>query len=85
VHKQDRRFLLTAALCLCGMAAGYFFIYVTTPQNLAWHIRTSLNRLLLHLWPSAVFVFFLIVRTAESAGVNGARLQRDVKTACEGE
>ncbi len=38
--------------------AGYFVIYVITPNELYWHLRFSLNRLLLQLWPSAIFVFF---------------------------
>jgi len=39
--------------------AGYFVIYVVTPYDLEWHLRYSLNRLFLQLWPSAVFLFFL--------------------------
>ncbi|HYM74974.1 MAG TPA: phospholipid carrier-dependent glycosyltransferase [Candidatus Dormibacteraeota bacterium] len=39
--------------------AGYFFIYVITPYDLHWHLRFSLNRLFLQLWPCAIFLFFL--------------------------
>src|SRR5579872_410933 len=38
--------------------AGYFAIYVITPNELYWHLRFSLNRLFLQLWPSAVYLFF---------------------------
>ena len=38
--------------------AGYFVIYVITPNQLNWHLRFSLNRLFLQFWPSAVFLFF---------------------------
>jgi hypothetical protein len=41
--------------------AGYFAIYVITPNNLYWHLRFSLNRLFLQLWPSAILLFFLLV------------------------
>jgi hypothetical protein len=40
---------------------------LTTPQDLAWQLRTSLDRLLLQLWPSAVFLYLLVVRTPEQA------------------
>ena len=39
--------------------SGYFVIYLITPRDLYWHLRFSLNRLFLQLWPSAIFLFFL--------------------------
>jgi hypothetical protein len=71
IKQQDKYFLLTAALCLGIMLTGYFFIYVTTPKNLDWHIRTSLNRLLLHLWPASLFLFYLITRSPEDHACKG--------------
>ncbi len=50
-----RMAVITLALTL----AGYFAIYVITPYDLYWHLRFSLNRLFLQLWPSAIFLFFL--------------------------
>ena len=38
--------------------AGYFAIYVITPNELYWHLRFSLNRLFLATWPCAIFLFF---------------------------
>jgi hypothetical protein len=49
------------------MVFGYFVIYIISYQDLQWHINTSLNRLLLQLWPSFVFAFFLFVRSPEEA------------------
>jgi len=46
---------------------GYFLVYVLTPDNLDWHLKTSLARLLLQLWPSFIFVFFLLVNPVEPA------------------
>jgi Dolichyl-phosphate-mannose-protein mannosyltransferase len=51
--------ILTLILTL----AGYFAIYVITPYDLYWHLRFSLNRLFLQLWPCALFLFFLAVPT----------------------
>jgi 4-amino-4-deoxy-L-arabinose transferase-like glycosyltransferase len=59
---------------------GYGFAYLTTPQDLAWQLRTSLDRLLLQLWPSTVFLYLLVVRTPEQAfapdAANRAQLRK---------
>jgi hypothetical protein len=58
--RQDTAFrssVVTLALTL----SGYFAIYVITPYDLYWHLRFSLNRLFLQLWPSTIFLFFLFV------------------------
>ena len=44
---------------------AYYCIYLITPFNLDWHLASSLDRLLLQLWPSVLFVFFLLVNTPE--------------------
>jgi hypothetical protein len=36
------------------LAATYFAVYVLTPRDLAWHLNSSLHRLMLHAWPSLV-------------------------------
>lgn len=48
-----------SVLTLFLTLAGYFAIYVITPYDLYWHLRFSLNRLFLQLWPSTIFLFFL--------------------------
>ena len=52
-----RSSVLTLALTLCG----YFAVYVITPNDLYWHLRFSLNRLFLQVWPTVIFLFFLFV------------------------
>jgi hypothetical protein len=47
-----------AVVVLAGMCAGFFLAYLITPFDLAWHIEWSLDRLLLQLWPSALFTCF---------------------------
>jgi hypothetical protein len=39
--------------------AGYFLIYLITPYDIYWHLRFSLGRLFLQLWPSVIFLVFL--------------------------
>jgi hypothetical protein len=61
-RKDGRDPLLQASALALGLTlAGYFAIYLITPRDLYWHLRFSLNRLFLQLWPSAVFLFFLFV------------------------
>jgi|GEM_PF-231788 len=43
------------------MLAGYYTVYLLTPWDLAWHLDTSLVRLLLQLWPCAVLLWSLAV------------------------
>src|SRR5579871_390942 len=45
--------------------AGYFAIYLITPRDLYWHLRFSLDRLFLQLWPSAIFFTFLTMTEPE--------------------
>jgi hypothetical protein len=46
--------------------AIYMLIYVITPHDLEWHLNYSMSRLLIHLFPLALFCFFLFVNTPET-------------------
>ncbi|MBK8901887.1 MAG: glycosyltransferase family 39 protein [Anaerolineaceae bacterium] len=50
-----------ALLTLVFMIIGYFFVYITTPYDLEWHLKTSLSRLFIQLWPSLVFISIMMV------------------------
>jgi hypothetical protein len=63
VVKDDRAGVFITGVTLCVMLFGYLFIYLITPRDLVWHLSTSLDRLVLHLWPGIVFLFFLVVRS----------------------
>jgi Dolichyl-phosphate-mannose-protein mannosyltransferase len=56
---------LHAAVVLAVMLAGYALIYLTTPHDVTWHIISSVDRLLLQLWPTALLLFFLRVAALE--------------------
>lgn len=49
---------------------GYFAIYVITPNDLYWHLRFSLNRLFVSMWPSAIFLFFSSVFLRSGAEIS---------------
>ncbi len=61
-------------IVLCLMLAGYAAVLLTAPAPILGTYVRSTNRLLLQLWPSMLFAYFLAVRTAEEAGVVGRRL-----------
>ncbi len=44
---------------------AYFGIFLLTPQDLSWHLNTSLDRLYLHVFPPALFWFFLWLKSPE--------------------
>ena len=71
IDGKDRPSILTAIPALCMTLIGYSLVYVIGPRDLQWWLQTSLNRLLLQLWPSAVFIFFLIVKAPEEALMQG--------------
>ena len=54
-------------LILAMMAVGYLLVYVSSPLFLPWHLQWSLDRLIIHLWPLAVFAAFLSAATPEEA------------------
>lgn len=41
--------------------AGYFVIYLITPHDLYWHLDTSLNRLMFHVFPILLFGLFTLL------------------------
>jgi hypothetical protein len=47
---------LSGAGILAIVLAGYCAVYVLTPMDLQWHLSSSLERLLMHFWPSALLL-----------------------------
>jgi hypothetical protein len=60
---REGQFLL---LVLGFMHVGYLMVYVLTPQDLEWHLRSSVDRLLIQLWPSVILVWALLTRPPEA-------------------
>jgi hypothetical protein len=55
VARHQRPGLATAGLALSVTAAGYYAIYMLTPEDPRWLLGTSLDRLCLQLWPGVLF------------------------------
>lgn len=62
-QSKELRGQARVGLAILGlMLAGFFMVYLTTPQKIDWHLKYSADRLLIQLYPSMTFVFFLLVR-----------------------
>lgn len=53
-------------LILFGQLIGYFGIYLITPVDLKLHIDTSLERLILHIYPLVVFSVLTMIREPQA-------------------
>ena len=75
IRKGERGAVLRLWGSLSLIFAAYFFVYIITSKPLAWHLDTSLSRLMTQLFPSLLFSFFL---TAKSVTVDSSDRGRGV-------
>jgi hypothetical protein len=66
----SRPWVRAAAVGLVLVLAGHFMVFVSMADELPRLLDSSLDRLLLQLWPSALFLFFMAVRTLEEVGTD---------------
>lgn len=59
--------IVSSFITIAIMVAGFFAALVLSPLDVQGHISSSLNRVLLEIWPSVIFLLFLVVRTPEQA------------------
>lgn len=81
--RKDRSAIYTGLLTLILMTCGYFMVYVITPHRLVWHLNTSLDRVLMQLWPLTIFTFFLLAGTVEEAA-GESRVASPIKDGASG-
>jgi hypothetical protein len=62
---RDRPSIATILGTVAITLAGEFIIYVALPGDPSWQLTTSLERLLLQLWPAGLLAFFLAVDTPQ--------------------
>ena len=56
----------SSVLSLALTLTGYFVVYLLTPYDIYWHLRFSLTRLFLQIWPSAIFLFFVFFPASQT-------------------
>jgi hypothetical protein len=64
---ENRAAVQTSAYTLLIMFSGYCVVSLASPADMSWQAETSLDRLLLQLWPGVLFNCFLAVRTPEES------------------
>jgi hypothetical protein len=65
---RDRRRDTAYLGAMLGMLlAGYFGVYILTKNDLAWQLETSLNRIVVQVWPLLVVGAFAAMRAPEMA------------------
>jgi len=64
--RSPKPLALTALIAFILMLGGYAAVYVITPGDLKWFLDTSLDRVLLQVWPLAILTAFLYTSAASS-------------------
>jgi len=67
-RELDRVWTRMAVVVLVLMLAVDYIVFVAMAYDLPRLLNSSLDRLLLQLWPSALFLLFMAVRTPEEVG-----------------
>ena len=78
MEARDRAALATVLAAIGLTIAGEFAIYMALPDDMEWQINTSLERLLLQLWPSGLLAFFLAAKLT-AAGRDIRRVPKSAK------
>lgn len=60
------RGLLAVLVMLVIQLLAYFAIYSITHHDLEWHLAFSLDRILLHIYPTALFLLFSVTVAPEN-------------------
>jgi hypothetical protein len=56
----------TPAFALIGMSCGYYLVYLLSPYDVEAHVQSSLDRLLIQLWPMAIVLYSVIAAPRDS-------------------
>ena len=67
-EQTARTWFSRTALTIAFVLAGHAAVYVATADDVARLLNSSLERLLLQLWPVVVFSSFMVFSTPEEAG-----------------
>jgi hypothetical protein len=61
-----RQPVLAASVAVLLQLAGYFLVYTLSPHDIDWHLRTSMYRLMVHVFPAMLFLFFVSIAEPET-------------------
>jgi hypothetical protein len=66
--KSQARGILFLTLRVLLLVVIYFFVYLFTPNDLNWHLNTSIERLVTQIVPGFLLLYFLVVSTINEKG-----------------
>jgi hypothetical protein len=64
-ERKNQMGIYTTILVLLFQSIGYFMVYIITPHDILWHLKTSLGRISLPLLPTVMLVSFLILANTD--------------------
>jgi 4-amino-4-deoxy-L-arabinose transferase-like glycosyltransferase len=64
--EAGRQIAVVTILLIAVQMLGYYAVYVITPYDLTWHLRTSVERVFLQVFALAAFAVLYFTRTPES-------------------
>jgi hypothetical protein len=64
---EDRLPLATVLIALGLIVAGDFAVYILLASDVNWQINTSLDRIVMQIWPAALLAFFLSANAPQLA------------------
>jgi hypothetical protein len=67
IEESYRLPTLMASAVLTLVFLSYCLVFLITPYTLDWQLRSSFDRLILQVWPSALLVFFVLLRSVVDA------------------
>ncbi len=67
--RARRRDMLFCGSIVAAMLAGYFTIFLITPNPLDWQLQTSLGRLFVQVWPGAIVAIAIGLTAPEASAV----------------
>lgn len=67
--EMGRPWARAVGIALVLVLVGHFMVFVSMADELERLLKSSLDRLLLQLWPSALFLGFMLARTIEEVGL----------------
>jgi hypothetical protein len=65
IPAAERRARIWLAVPIAGALAAEYGIFLVTANDLAWHLSTSVERLLAQVWPSLLYLILSMMRAPE--------------------
>jgi hypothetical protein len=66
---------------LALILGGYWLVIVISPFDIYWQVATAFDRLLVQLWPLAIFLVFLAARSPKFPAKSIAQTSSKMKIA----